>query len=91
MHMRHTGYIFSQLGDIFVIHYPHPSSTSRKVWGQKAKKKGSNKKVDRASLKRSQVDRLFVQFKRWLKSDVPDMERVPLCADAVDDDKTLWV
>jgi len=91
MHMRRTGYIFSQLGDVFVIHYPHPSSTSRKVWGQKAKKKGSNKKVDRASLKRSQVDRLFVQFKRWLKSDVPDMERVHLCADAADDDKTLWV
>jgi hypothetical protein len=32
MHMRHVGYVFSQVGGVFVVHYPHPYAPSRETW-----------------------------------------------------------
>mmetsp|Transcript_32256 Transcript_32256/g.74267 ORF Transcript_32256/g.74267 Transcript_32256/m.74267 type:complete len:466 (-) Transcript_32256:397-1794(-) len=92
MQMRRNGYIFSQLGDIFVTHYPHSNSKARKMWNKVPKKSGGKHEEENflRNSKRAQVDRIFVEFKKWLMNNITDLERVHLCADAEDDDKRLW-
>ena len=34
-HLRYTGFEFSVLPSEFIIHYPHPRSTSKKEWLEK--------------------------------------------------------
>jgi len=99
MQLRRAGYLFSQLGGVFLVHYPHLNSESRQEWDKKpkamekhgletAKKKGN---VDWASFKRARVDALFLDFKEWLDGTVEDESRVLMCDDALNDDMRLWV
>jgi hypothetical protein len=66
MHLRRSGYIFSQVGGAFLVHYPHRESASKKLW---AKKSG---------VKRDTVDAIFNHFSSWLLT-LPDKQRLHLC------------
>ncbi|KAL7489962.1 hypothetical protein ACHAW6_015755 [Cyclotella cf. meneghiniana] len=101
MQLRRSGYLFSQLGGAFLVHYPHLDSKSREEWKKKPdllyssslnELDGESKeKIDWASFKRARVDALFLEFRRWLESSVEDESRVPMCANAQNDDVRLWV
>mmetsp|Transcript_15617 Transcript_15617/g.22249 ORF Transcript_15617/g.22249 Transcript_15617/m.22249 type:complete len:314 (+) Transcript_15617:193-1134(+) len=103
MHMRHTGYVFSQLGGVFVCHYPHPYAPARESWnaGMDLRKlwiyndtfitQTYGGPVDWTKFKRGQVDKIFIEFKKWLHSQVPDQARTPMCPDAFQDDMKLWL
>jgi hypothetical protein len=66
MHLRCAGYVFSQVGGAFLVHYPHRESNSKKLW---AKKSG---------IKREAVDAMFGDFRSWLLT-LPDEQRLHLC------------
>eukprot|EP00986_Skeletonema_menzelii_P016279 scaffold14150_cov118-Skeletonema_menzelii.AAC.2 len=105
MQLRRSGYQFSQLGEAFLVHYPHLDSQSRLEWNKKPKelqkvdsilvgdvlesKEGSN--IDLLSYKRARVDSLFLDYKDWLRDNVTDSARVPMCENALNDDVRLWV
>ncbi len=105
MQLRRSGYQFSQLGEAFLVHYPHLDSKSRLEWNKKPKElqrvdstsvvdvlesdKGNN--IDLLSYKRARVDALFLDYKDWLHDNVRDKERVPMCDNALNDDVRLWV
>lgn len=105
MQLRRSGYQFSQLGEAFLVHYPHLDSQSRLEWNKKPKElqrvdstlvgdvleseKGSN--IDLLSYKRARVDALFLDYKDWLRDNVTDTSRVPMCENALNDDVRLWV
>jgi len=107
MQMRRTGWDFVQLGQIFLVHYPHLDSASRLEWNDGPKKiqdpvklkDGTVRRrepkevenVDWSAYQRGQVDQLYVDFRNWLERDVPDNARVQPCNDAVDDDSMLWI
>mmetsp|Transcript_25667 Transcript_25667/g.56205 ORF Transcript_25667/g.56205 Transcript_25667/m.56205 type:complete len:739 (+) Transcript_25667:97-2313(+) len=107
MQLRRMGWDFSQLGQIFLVHYPHLDSKSRLEWNEGPKKiqdpvKGRDgkvrrreprevKDVDWSQYQRGQVDQLYVEFRDWLNNDLPDDSRVHPCKDAVDDDSMLWI
>lgn len=107
MHMRRSGYQFSQIGGAYVVHYPHRESKARGVWDEsppelsnferntrtmrKAKESGLLNNVDLNMYKRGQIDKLFVEFREWLDTKVIDKSVVPLCEKASDDDAKLWV
>ena len=103
-----SGFVFSQVGGAFVVHYPHAISDSRHDWnrvpselvqidsrGRRSvrspeKSDGDNLGFDRYH--RGEVDRLFVEFRKWLKTSIPeDRARLTVCPDAGDDDNTLWI
>ena len=105
MQLRRSGYQFSQLGEAFLVHYPHLDSKSRLEWNKKPKelqrvdstlvgdvlesKEGSN--IDLLSYKRARVDALFLDYKDWLRDNVTGSARVPMCENALNDDVRLWV
>lgn len=107
MQMRRMGWDFVQLGQIFLVHYPHLDSASRLEWNEGPKKiqdpvklkdgtvrRREPKEVDNidwSQYQRGQVDQLYVDFRHWLETDVPDNARVQPCKDAVDDDNMLWI
>lgn len=86
-----SGYVFSQVGRAYLMHYPHLDSASRQLWNGhgRASKTIKTRKTDS---KRGQVDKLFVDFKRWLEETIPEeLQRLEACEDAQDDDTKLWV
>ena len=107
MQMRRMGWDFVQLGQVFLVHYPHLDSASRLEWNEGPKKiqdpvklkdgtvrRREPKEVDNvdwSQYQRGQVDQLYVDFRHWLETDVPDNARVQPCKDAVDDDSMLWI
>ena len=98
MQLRRSGYLFSQVGGVFVVHYPHLSSATRKAWNHGKKKhdelvesESNGQEIDWTKFKRGQVDKIFVEFRKWLESDVEDVARVQMCPDALNDDEKLWV
>jgi hypothetical protein len=98
MQMRRSGYLFSQVGGAFVVHYPHLSSATRNAWNHGKKKHDDLKEeeleggeVDWTQFKRGQVDKIFAEFRHWLDADVEDLSRVPMCPDALNDDEKLWI
>ena len=104
MQLRRMGYIFSQLGGAFVVHYPHLDSQSRMEWneapqelydtnekGRPIKHAPVDVHADWTAYKRGRVDAVFVEFREWLSKEVPDESRVPLCDDAEDDESKLWI
>jgi hypothetical protein len=94
MHMRRTGYTFSQLGGAYLVHYPHLDSKSRMEWNESPLEGHALNEVqqaDWAAYKRGRVDAVFVDFRTWLQRAVPDETVVPKCHDAEDDDARLWI
>lgn len=103
MQLRRAGFIFSQLGGAFLVHYPHLDSNSRLEWNKTPKEmkerrapasdvvKSTAEDVNWQSFKRARIDALFLDFKEWLIDNVEDDARVPKCDNAANDDKHLWV
>ena len=114
MQLRRAGYDFAQLGQIFLVHYPHLDSKSRLEWNNGPgeveaqpvvdEKDGNVRRrfpgkmvdgdgvgVDYNSFKRGKVDQIYVAFRDWLATEVPDQTKVHPCDDATDDDSMLWV
>jgi len=95
MQMRRSGYVFSQIGGEFVVHYPHLQSKARKVWAkgnkQHAQLLKEGKTIDWAKYKRGRVDKIFVEFRKWMNKKVKDKARLGMCVDAQNDDGKLWV
>ena len=102
MQLRRNGYLFSQLGGAFLVHYPHLDSAARLEWNKKPEqlKKGvavgelmenSEEKIDLGAFKRARVDALFMEFKNWMNEEVEDVSRVPMCENSLNDDVRLWV
>lgn len=103
MQLRRAGYLFTQLGGAFLIHYPHLDSKSRLEWNKKPKAmekyhksasellENEDQDIDWGSFKRARVDALFLDFKEWLDGTVENEPRVPMCGDALNDDVRLWV
>lgn len=65
-----SGYRLFQLGDGFLIHFPHAKSAAFKSWEKKKKKEG------REAL---QVEHVAKSFDRWLKTAIPDQSVTPYC------------
>jgi len=100
-----SGYVFSQVGGVFLLHYPHLDSASRQHWNDGNKKKDSilngstNEGGDGETIstnlqdyKRGKIDKLFVDFREWLREAIPSTaQRLKSCEDAQDDDSKLWV
>mmetsp|Transcript_39617 Transcript_39617/g.82769 ORF Transcript_39617/g.82769 Transcript_39617/m.82769 type:complete len:336 (+) Transcript_39617:109-1116(+) len=102
MQLRRAGYLFTQLGGVFLVHYPHLSSQARLEWDKKPGEMGGKKSlgelkkkeksnIDWESFKRARVDALFLDFKEWLDGTVEDESRLQMCEDALNDDARLWV
>ena len=94
MQLRRAGYKLGQLGQSFVVHYPHLDSKARMHWnggsgGQQLR--GKPKQSNLLEFKRGQVDQTFLRFREWLEIAVPDETVVGKCKDALDDDQKLWV
>ena len=47
--------------------------------------------VDWLQYKRGRVDSLYVAFKQWLETNIPDQSRVPLCKNILENDEKLWI
>ena len=92
-----SGYVFSQVGGAYLVHYPHLDSASRQLWNGKLEtdspNRDTNGNIKKESSKRGQIDKLFVDFKDWLDStiDSKKLQRMRFCEDAQDDDSKLWV
>ena len=90
MQLRRMGYTFWQLGKgAFVIHYPHLDSPSRVAWNDAPRKLKNPAEQQWLTYKRGRMDQLFVEFREWLSTEIPDETKVPFCDDKLDDDATL--
>lgn len=89
MQLRRMGYTFWQLGKgAFVVHYPHLDSPSRVAWNY-APIRRNDPFIHWQAYKRGQMDQLFVEFRLWLYSMVPDLTRTPFCQEKLNDDARL--
>ncbi len=107
MHLRKVGYIFSQIGGAFFIHYPHSQSKARIEWSKLSDElknvtkddqrpqseflKEVAHKVDLQIFSRARTDKKFLDFKKWLNENVNDKSRTPMCANVDNDDHSVWV
>lgn len=70
-HVTRTGYRLFQVGDTFVVHFPHEKSTSFKTWARERNETG-----DKTSVK---VNRIAASFRRWMEDSVPDQRALSQC------------
>ena len=76
LQLRSRGYIFKQIGGVFVIHFPHDDSPAKEVWKQHpseieqfwinpiGKENITDNKLQQ--YKRGQMDKALLQFRSWL-------------------------
>lgn len=102
MQLRKVGYKFSQIGGAFLVHYPHSSSKARREWNKVAAADGGKRlpsetlkeaahKLDLGKFHRARMDKLFLDFKKWLNENVDDESITPMCANVDNDDFSLLV
>ena len=101
MQLIRRGYTLSQVGGAFLCHYPHLESSARQAWNEAPQKLQVGDKLRRPSIsdgnlnlalyKRGQVDQIFVEFRNWLETAIPDQRKIPFCEEAQDDDAKLWI
>ena len=100
MQLLASGYVLSQVSGVYLLHYPHLDSSSRRHWNGKKKTtqpppknhddNNNNKSLE--DVKRGQIDTLYWNFKTWLRHTIPsNQRRLHLCEDAQDDDTKLLV
>ena len=79
MQMRRLGYVFTQLGMAFLVHFPHEDSKARMIWNigpeelRNIKNRSEVKHLDLTEYKRGQNDKLFVEFRSWMEENIEDM------------------
>jgi hypothetical protein len=97
--LRRVGYVFQQLGQAFVIHYPHDKSPAKRAWMEFENQPGIDLKTsfnkdtmtdEWANLKRVQMDEVFVQFRNWLSVLPTTGVRTPRCGNWNATDQALW-
>ena len=87
MQVIRSGFVFAQLGGVYVIHYPHPLSSSRMNWNTAPKqlqqqqqhqnynvrrpKQSDGDTINFQNYKRGQTDLLYLEFKNWLEETIP--------------------
>ncbi len=106
MQLRKVGYKFSQIGGAFLVHYPHSFSKARQEWNKLADElraangkkmlpsealKEAAQKLDLGKFQRARMDKLFLDFKKWLDENVDDESKTPMCANVDNDDFSLLV
>jgi hypothetical protein len=94
MQLVRSGYAFWQLGESFLVHYPHLDSSARLQWNGGPHGKQLSRPDPDSNLsdyKRAQTDQTFTEFREWLYAKVPDETRILPCDEAMDDDAKLWV
>ena len=99
LQIQRVGYKLKQLNQEFLIHYPHNDSKARKQWNRHPRQLTRNMRVTQlaskvvnwSNYKRGQNDQLYVDFRKWLISEIPDTSRISMCVDSNDDDSNLWV
>ena len=101
MQLRRAGYLFSQLGGVFLVHYPHLPSKARAEWEKKPRASKRNRPAgdlpkehkgnDWETNKRICVDVMFLDFKEWMDGTVEDKSRVPMSEDALNNNMRPWV
>lgn len=69
-HLRHSGYSFHQVGDGFVVHYPHAKSGSFNKWNHQ------KQKIGRENLR---VEQISKKFREWLATNVSNQSVVGDC------------
>lgn len=90
MQIVRSGFVFSQVQDAYLVHYPHSISASRINWNQSPKQlqqqqhnqqnynirrpKKSDINLHFDQYKRGQIDQLYVEFKSWLESTIPSSQ-----------------
>jgi hypothetical protein len=94
MQLVRSGYSFWQLGESFLVHYPHLDSSARMLWnggphGEQLSKPQPGSII--TDYKRFQTDQTFIAFRDWLDDNIPDKTRIPKCDEAMDDDAKLWI
>jgi hypothetical protein len=103
--LRRAGYLFQQLGQAFVVHYPHEKSTAKRAWmeyttvdlndnpfhnNNNNDPNNMNRTDALANLKRVQMDEIFVQFRNWLSALPTPGVRTPRCDQWNESDQGLW-
>ena len=103
-HLRRVGYLFKQIGRVFVVHYPHKISIAKRKWVEQTKKHAHNQRKlfgvwanststnthkNIQSYKRAQMDEIYVRFRNWL-SRMKTPVRTPRCKDWINTDNNLW-
>jgi hypothetical protein len=99
MHLRRLGFRLQQVGGSFLTHFPHQKSKAKEEWEKtpsELKDSSSLPKdvagiVDFSRYLRGTADKTFLEFRRWLDTNVPDNSRLAKCEDFEDDDAILWV
>lgn len=102
-----SGFVFSQVGGAYLVHYPHPVSKSREEWNRAPEElvQSDGKMIDsvRSPKKsdgdlgfdqyhRGRDDDLYVRFRQWLKESIPDdIARMHMCDGAQNVDHDLWI
>jgi len=99
LQLRREGWSLLQIS-AFLVHYPHVDSKARLAWnggsdGRRIPRpKGNHRGSDFwLQYKRGRNDKAFVDFRAWLKREIPDVGRVGPCENKldIDDDVKLWI
>jgi hypothetical protein len=99
LHLLRLGYNFQQVGGVFVVHFPHEESKSKQVWKRHPKALKNwydnpatkNVTANLLDFKRGEVDRYFIEFRRWLEQEIPDETKLGRCENWADQDHRLWI
>ena len=104
IHLRHLHYKFAVLGGAFITHFPHAASDARQKWNEfskedkarlkRDKRKGKELKEEVSDFHRVQMDTLYDEFKKWVRTevdhkDVEGEQYTHLCKGATDDDAII--
>ena len=101
LQLRHAGYAFTQVGGVFVVHFPHEESTSKSIWKEhrpsqleKWWHKPEDHNVSKQQLRnyhRGQMDSYLIQFRNWLQEEYDSGEmKTGRCENWISEDHRLW-
>ena len=80
-----------------MTHYPHLESKSRMEWNKRPEELRGHVRPSQVrgrvhwlDYKRGSVDALYLRFREWLETTVPDTSRVSICDHGGGDGVELW-
>ena len=101
LQLRQAGYTFSQVGGVFVVHFPHEESSSKRIWKQHPSQlekwwyKPQDYNISKQQLSqnyhRGQMDSYLIQFRNWLEETYDSSEmKTGRCDNWINEDHRLW-